>query len=89
MFDKLKTNLPVIVALVGLFLTIGTGFIKYGEVMTKIDSFDIKSFEKSQTRTTSKIATLDKDVVVNQKEIELLKAQIKELNIKINLLTAK
>ncbi len=40
MFDKIKGNLKEIIATVAIIGTIGGGFIKYGEIMSKIDSID-------------------------------------------------
>ena len=40
MFDKIKNNLKEIIATVAIIGTIGGGFIKYGEIMSKIDSID-------------------------------------------------
>ena len=40
MIDKVKNNLKEIIATVAIIGTIGGGFIKYGEIMSKIDSID-------------------------------------------------
>mgnify|MGYP000029102814 CR=1 FL=1 len=48
--------------------TIGGGFIKYGEIMSKIDSID-----------PAKAGQIKQDLAIAQKEIELLKVQMKEL----------
>jgi hypothetical protein len=40
MIDKIKGNLKEIIATVAIIGTIGGGFIKYGEIMSKIDSID-------------------------------------------------
>jgi len=68
MFDKIKGNLKEIIATVALIGTIGGGFIKYGEIMSKIDSID-----------PAKAGQIKQDLAIAQKEIELLKVQMKEL----------
>ena len=83
MIDKIKNNLTVLIASVGLIGTIGTGFVKYGEIMNKIESVEPSKIEqesfKEQNKEIQKMLTLTK---INEKEIELLKAQIKELKIR-------
>jgi hypothetical protein len=68
MFDKIKGNLKEIIATVAIIGAIGGGFIKYGEIMSKIDSID-----------PAKAGQIKQDLAIAQKEIELLKVQMKEL----------
>ena len=68
MIDKVKNNLKEIIATVAIIGTIVGGFIKYGEIMSKIDSID-----------PSKVSTVKNDMLILQKEVELLKVQMKEL----------
>jgi hypothetical protein len=68
MFDKIKGNLKEIIATIAIIGTIGGGFIKYGEIMSKIDSID-----------PAKAGQIKQDLAIAQKEIELLKVQMKEL----------
>jgi hypothetical protein len=68
MLDKVKNNLKEIIATVAIIGTIGGGFIKYGEIMSKIDSID-----------PAKAGQIKQDLAIAQKEIELLKVQMKEL----------
>jgi hypothetical protein len=68
MFDKIKNNLKEIIATVAIIGAIGGGFIKYGEIMSKIDSID-----------PAKAGQIKQDLAIAQKEIELLKVQMKEL----------
>ena len=68
MIDKVKNNLKEIIATVAIIGTIGGGFIKYGEIMSKIDSID-----------PAKAGQIKQDLAITQKEIELLKVQMKEL----------
>ena len=82
MIDKIKNNLTALIATVGLIGTIGTGFVKYGEIMNKIDSIDPDKFAQTVKVYDEKLAKYDTNIKINEKEIELLKAQIKELKIK-------
>ena len=84
MIDKIKNNLTALIATVGLIGTIGTGFVKYGEIMAKIDSIDPDKFSAIVKSYDQKMAKYETNVKINEKEIELLKAQIKELKIKSN-----
>lgn len=68
MIDKVKNNLKEIIATVAIIGTIGGGFIKYGEIMSKIDSID-----------PAKAGQIKQELAIAQKEIELLKVQMKEL----------
>tara|TARA_Y100000004_G_scaffold192325_1_gene252665 strand:- start:782 stop:1090 length:309 start_codon:yes stop_codon:yes gene_type:complete len=89
MIDKIKNNLTALIATVGLIGTIGTGFVKYGEIMNKIESVEPTKIEgafKEQNKTIAEQnSTIEKQLTlirINEKEIELLKAQIKELKIR-------
>ena len=89
MIDKIKNNLTALIATVGLIGTIGTGFVKYGEIMNKIASVEPAKIEEAFKAQDKQIAeqnsTIEKQLTqirINEKEIELLKAQIKELKIK-------
>jgi multidrug resistance efflux pump len=84
MIDKIKNNLTALIATVGLIGTIGTGFVKYGEIMAKIDSIDPDKFSATVKSYDQKMAKYETNIKINEKEIELLKAQIKELKIKSN-----
>jgi hypothetical protein len=68
MIGKIKDNLKEIIATIAIIGTIGGGFIKYGEIMSKIDSID-----------PAKAGQIKQDLAIAQKEIELLKVQMKEL----------
>lgn len=84
MIDKIKNNLTALIATVGLIGTIGTGFVKYGEIMAKIDSIDPDKFSATVKSYDQKMVKYETNIKINEKEIELLKAQIKELKIKSN-----
>ena len=68
MIGKIKDNLKEIIATVAIVGAIGGGFIKYGEIISKIDSID-----------PSKASQVKQELALVQKEVELLKVQIKEL----------
>jgi hypothetical protein len=89
MIDKIKNNLTALIATVGLIGTIGTGFVKYGEIMNKIESVEPAKIEQEFKNQNAKIneqnTVIERQLTsikINEKEIELLKAQIKELKIK-------
>lgn len=91
MIDKIKNNLTALIATVGLIGTIGTGFVKYGEIMNKIESVEPAKIEQEFKNQNAKIneqnTVIERQLTsikINEKEIELLKAQIKELKIKSN-----
>jgi len=82
MIDKIKNNLTTLIATVVLIGTIGIGFVKYVEIINKIDSIDPDKFAHTVKVYDEKLAKYDTNIKINKKEIELLKAQIKELKIK-------
>ena len=89
---KLKDQLAGVAALIAAIIAIGGGFVKYGEVMTKLDNLssatapdlsgiDNNSFginDNAQAITENK-ANLEKEVSILSREIQLLDLQIKEL----------
>lgn len=108
MIDKLKDNLASIAALIAAVAAIGGGFVKYGEITTRLDNIEasqgvdfkpvedqIANVSKSVDETKSSIngvaknvkenkesiSSVDTKAEVNSKEIELLKLQIKEIQI--------
>ena len=93
---NLKDQLAGIAALIAAIIAIGGGFVKYGEVMTKIDVLE----NASKTVDLSIVAVLEEKIaqleshehdhehehghtkmLVNEKEIELLKVQIEEIKL--------
>jgi len=91
---NLKDQLAGIAALIAAIIAIGGGFVKYGEVMTKIDVLE----NASKTVDLSIVAVLEEKIaqleshehevnhghtkiLVNEKEIELLKIQIEEIKV--------
>jgi len=102
MIDKLKDNLASIAALIAAVVAIGGGFVKYGEITTKLNNIeanqgvDFAPIEKQIDELKEKIDGLGREIgknksanndvntkaQVNEKEIQLLKLQIQELQIK-------
>ena len=98
MADKkfnLKDQLAGIAALIAAIVAIGGGFVKYGEITTKLAEIE----GRSSTDYSAQIAVLEEKVtklsdeidgstnhnhtkpLVNSKEIELLKVQIEEIKV--------
>ena len=90
MVKDIKKNLTNIVVIIGLIGSIGAGFVKYGEVMTKIDVLENKSSKDYSAQIAvleEKVAALDTEhghtkMLVNEAEIKLLKVQIEEIKVK-------
>jgi len=89
---NLKDQLAGIAALIAAIVAIGGGFVKYGEITTKLAEIE----GRSSTDYSAQIAVLEEKVsalenvdtehghtkmLVNEKEIELLKVQIEEIKI--------
>ena len=82
--DKIKNQLAGVAALLGVIAAIGGGFVKYGEVMTKLDSIQTVDYSAQIDVLEEKVDALSGDhghtkILVNEKEIELLKVQIEEI----------
>ena len=90
MVNDIKKNLTNIVVIIGLIGSIGAGFVKYGEVMTKIDVLENKSSKDYSAQIAvleEKVAALDTEhghtkILINEAEIKLLKVQIEEIKVK-------
>ena len=91
---KLKDQLAGIAALIAAIVAIGGGFVKYGEIMTKLDVLSeqtgpdltplAQQIGNNQKMISENIGTISdnaKSSAVLQKEIELLKLQIEEIKI--------
>ena len=88
--DKIKNQLAGVAALLGVIAAIGGGFVKYGEITTKLDALE----SAGGTDWSAQIAVLEEkvnalsvdhghmNIQINKKEIELLKVQIEELKVK-------
>ena len=91
---KLKDQLAGIAALIAAIVAIGGGFVKYGEIMTKLDVLSeqtgpdltplaqqIGNNQKMISDSVGLISDNAKSSAVLQKEIELLKLQIEEIKV--------
>jgi hypothetical protein len=91
---KLKDQLAGIAALIAAIVAIGGGFVKYGEIMTRLDVLSeqtgpdltplaqqIGNNQKNISKNISSISDNTKSNAVLEKEIELLKIQIEEIKI--------
>jgi hypothetical protein len=77
---KLKDNLASIAALIAAVVAIGGGFIKYGEITTKLSA--IESLQSVDiTPVTEQLNKNKTNIEVLKTEIQLLKAIIKEIKI--------
>ena len=72
---KIKEQLAGVAALIGVLGAIGAGFIKYGEVMSKLDSME--AFNPDPIIQT--LGENKKDIAVLQKTIQVLELEIQEL----------
>ncbi len=105
--DKIKNQLAGVAALLGVIAAIGGGFVKYGEIVTKLDALEsasggtdwspqiavleekVNALENADTSHTHEVGEHKHDtehghtkILVNEKEIELIKNQIQELKLK-------
>ena len=85
--DKIKNQLAGVAALLGVIAAIGGGFVKYGEDMTKLDSIETVDYSAQIAVLEEKVNALSGDhshtkILVNEKEIQLLKVQIEEIKVK-------
>ena len=71
---KLKDQLAGVAALVAAIVAIGGGFIKYGEITTKLDALKAASMKVDMVSIEM--------VTANQKDIGFLKQEIAELKSK-------
>ena len=91
---KLKDQLAGIAALIAAIVAIGGGFVKYGEIMTKLDVLSEQSGpdltplakmigdnQKNISVNMSAVSDNSQSAAVLTKEIELLKLQIEEIKI--------
>ena len=72
---KIKEQLAGVAALIGVLGAIGAGFIKYGEVMSKLDSME--AFNPDPI--VQSLGENKKDIAVLQKTIQVLELEIQEL----------
>jgi hypothetical protein len=95
--DKIKNQLAGVAALLGVIAAIGGGFVKYGEIITKLDALEAASGGVDHSAQIAvleeKIAKIEEEmqgatnhghtkILVNEKQIELINNQIEELKLK-------
>ena len=91
---NLKDQLAGIAALIAAIVAIGGGFVKYGEITTKLNTLSeqsgpdltplaqqIGNNQKMISDNISLISDNATDIAVLAKEIELLKLQIEEIKV--------
>ena len=67
---KLKDQLAGIAALVAAIVAIGGGFIKYGEITTKLDNLSNQSPEQAE-----EVAENSGNIIDNQQSIKVLQTK--------------
>jgi uncharacterized protein HemX len=84
---KLKDQLAGIAALIAAIVAIGGGFVKYGEITTKLDVLseqtapDLTPLAQQIGDTKNGVSQNITNIKVLEKEIELLKIQIEEIKV--------
>ena len=84
---NLKDQLAGVAALIAAIVAIGGGFVKYGEITTKLDALseqtapDLTPLAQTIGSVNKGVAAKSTDIAVLQKEIELLKIQIEEIKV--------
>ena len=91
---NLKDQLAGVAALIAAIVAIGVGFVKYGEITTKLDALteqtgpdltplaqQIGNNQKMISDNVGLISDNAKSNAVLEKEIELLKLQIEEIKV--------
>ena len=81
---NLKDQLAGIAALIAAIVAIGGGFVKYGEITTKLEAIsepDLTPLAQTIGNVNAGMATNQTNIAVMQKEIELLKVQMEEIKV--------
>ena len=93
---KIKDQLAGIAALIAAIVAIGGGFTKYGEITTRLNEIEGRSsvnYSAEIAVLEEKVAALESHehehehehghtkILVNEKEIELLKVRIEEIKV--------
>ena len=81
--DKLKSNIGVIMVILGLIGSTGTFYSKFATIELKIEQLSNATAPDLTGIETNGFAVLDldKNISILEKEIELLKIQLQELKI--------
>ena len=84
---NIKDQLAGIAALIAAIVAIGGGFVKYGEITTKLDALsevsapDLTPLAAQIGNAKNNISLNSTDIAVLEKEIELLKLQLEEIKV--------
>ena len=84
---NIKDQLAGIAALIAAIVAIGGGFVKYGEITTKLNALteqagpDLTPLAQTIGNVNEGMAENQTNIAVLQKEIELLKLQIEEIKV--------
>ena len=84
---NLKDQLAGVAALIAAIVAIGGGFVKYGEITTKLDALseqtapDLTPLAQTIGNVNKSVAQNQTDIAVLEKEIELLKIQLEEIKV--------
>ena len=84
---NLKDQLAGVATLIAAIVAIGGGFVKYGEITTKLNTLteqagpDLTPLAQNIGNVNKGMAENQTNIAVLQKEIELLKLQIEEIKV--------
>ena len=84
---NLKDQLAGVAALIAAIVAIGGGFVKYGEITTKLNTLsevsatDLTPLAQPIGNVNKSVAENQTDIAVLSKEIELLKIQLEEIKV--------
>ena len=84
---NLKDQLAGVAALIAAIVAIGGGFVKYGEITTKLDALsevsapDLTPLAQTIGSVNKSMGKNQTDIAVLSKEIELLKIQLEEIKV--------
>ena len=84
---NLKDQLAGVAALIAAIVAIGGGFVKYGEITTKLNTLteqagpDLTPLAQNIGNVNKGMAENQTNIAVLQKEIELLKLQMEEIKV--------
>ena len=84
---NLKDQLAGVAALIAAIVAIGGGFVKYGEITTKLNALteqagpDLTPLAQNIGNVNKAMAENQTNIAVLQKEIELLKLQVEEIKV--------
>jgi len=81
---NIKDQLAGIAALIAAIVAIGGGFVKYGEITTKLEAIsepDLTPLAQTIGNVNAGMAENQTNIAVLEKEMELLKLQLEEIKI--------